>query len=282
MLKYNDGGTVTDPFATGNEGKQVGKSSSLSSWAGPYVTDVLGRGQALASAPYQAYTGPLTAGESALQQQAFQGVASLAVPTDQMGGFTPQSFTADTAQQYMNPFLQSALQPQIEEARRQADISRLADAGRLTKAGAFGGSRQAIMESEGNRNLLQNLANITGQGYARAFDTAQQQFNTEQARQQAAQDAVNRFGLEALGAQAGFGDIQRGIEQQGVEADYAQFQEERDFPYKQTSYMQSLLQGLPIASQAYSYSTPSDASQLIQGLGGLLSLFTGGDTGGNV
>jgi hypothetical protein len=43
------------------------EESSLSSWAGPYVTEMLGRGQALAGMPYQAYMGPLTAGESGFQ-----------------------------------------------------------------------------------------------------------------------------------------------------------------------------------------------------------------------
>lgn len=282
MQRFNDGGGVTDsgavtnPFDSGIEGKPVGQVNSLSTWAGPYVTEMLGRGQAIANDPYQAYMGPLTAGESNLQQQAFQGVASLAVPTEQMGGFTPQMFTADTAQQYMNPYLQSALQPQIDEARRQADIQRIQDAGRLTKAGAYGGSRQAVMESEGNRALLQNLANITGQGYASAFNQAANQFNTEQGRMQAAQDAANRFGLDALTAQTNLGGIQRGIEQEGIAADYAQFREERDYPYRQTTYMQSLLQGLPIETMGTSYATPSDASQLVRGLGGILSLFTGG------
>jgi methyl coenzyme M reductase beta subunit len=80
-----------------------------------------------------------------------------------MGAFQPQQFTAQAAQNYMNPYLQAALNPQIEEARRQAQITRLGDANRLTQAGAYGGSRQAIMESELNRNLGQNVAAITGQ-----------------------------------------------------------------------------------------------------------------------
>jgi hypothetical protein len=62
-------------------GQQTGTESSLSNWAGPYVTEMLGRGQALASQPYQAYTGPLTAGQSGLQTQAFQGLAGLTIPT---------------------------------------------------------------------------------------------------------------------------------------------------------------------------------------------------------
>ena len=186
---------VGDPTS----GKQTGSESSLSNWAGDYVTDMLGKGQALANQPYQAYTGPLSAGQSTAQQAAFQGVGNLSVPTGQMGaaGFQPQKFTAQAAQDYMNPYLQAALDPQIEEARRQAQITRLGDANRLTQAGAYGGSRQAIMESELNRSLGQNLANITGQGYQTAYDKAMQQFNTEQSAAQQAQNLTNQYGLQA-------------------------------------------------------------------------------------
>ncbi len=179
-------------------GQQTGTESSLSNYVGPYVTEMLGRGQALAGMPFQAYTGPLTAAPTALQQQAFTGLANLTVPTSQMGAFTPASFTDEgTAQKFMNPYIQSALDPQIAEARRQAEIQRVQDAGRLTRAGAFGGSRQAVMEAEGNRALLNRLAGITGTGYRDAFDKAMQQFNVEQGRQQTAQDALNTFGLSA-------------------------------------------------------------------------------------
>jgi hypothetical protein len=256
-------------------GDITSETSSLSGYAAPYVTEMLGKGQALANQGYQAYTGPLTAGQSAGQQAAFQGVAGLAVPTQQMGAFQPQQFTAQAAQDYMNPYLQAALDPQIEEARRQAQISRLADAGRLTKAGAYGGSRQAIMESELSRNLAQNLAGITGKGYQDAYTQAMNQFNVEQQRQQTAQDAANRYGLEALAAQANLGAQERAIEQEGITADLAQFEEERDFPYKQVQYQQSLLQGLPIAAQQYSYQEPSALSEFISGAGGILDLFKG-------
>jgi hypothetical protein len=263
------GTTNTDPLA----GQQTGTESSLSNWAGPYVTEMLGRGQALASAPYQAYTGPLSAGPSAAESAAFQGIAGLSIPTDQMGAFVPQQFTADTAQQYMNPYLMASMQPQIDEARRQAEIQRVQDAGRLTQAGAFGGSRQAIMESEGNRNLLQNLAGITGTGYASAYDRAMQQFNTQQDREMGAQTAANTYGLAGLTKQAELGGIERGIGQAGMDADRMQFEEERDFPYKQVQYMQSLLQDLPVAAQSYSYMQPSQLSSTLSGAGGIMELF---------
>lgn len=269
----SDGTNITagqvDPLA----GTQTGTESSLSSWVGPYVTEMLGRGQALASQPYQAYTGPLTAGQSAAQQAAFSGIAGLAVPTEQMGAYTPQSFTQQgTAQQYMSPYLQAALEPQIAEARRQAQIQRMQDASRLSKAGAYGGSRQAIMESELNRNLLRNVADITGTGYQQAFTQAQNQFNTEQQRQQAAQELANQYGLQALQRQAELGAQERAIESEGIMADRQQFEEERDFPYKQTQYMQSLLQGLPLATQSYSYQEPSSFANILGGAGGIMTL----------
>lgn len=258
-----------DPLA----GKQTGTESSLSNWAGDYVTNMLGKGQALSETPYQAYTGPLTAGASGLQQQAFQGVAGLALPQN-MGAFTPQSFTSDgTAQKFMNPYLQAALNPQLDEARRQAEISRVADAGRLTKAGAYGGSRQAIMESELNRNLMDKQADITGIGYNTAYDKAANQFNVEQKMGLDAQNIGNQYGLNALTKQAELGAIQRGIEGEGIAADYGQFKEERDYPFKQVQYQQSLLQGMPLAAQSYSYQEPSTLSTILGSAGGIKSLY---------
>ena len=246
-------------------GSPASTTESLSGWAAPYVTGMLAKGEALANQPYQAYGGPLTAGQSELQTQAFQGLGALNVPTTQMGGFTPTSFTSGTtAQDFMSPYIGAALEPQIAEAQRQAEIQRVQNASRLGKAGAFGGSRQAIMESEGQRNLLRNLADIYGTGMQQAYTQGMGQFNVEQNRAQQAQDLTNRFGLSALAAQQLGGGLQRDIEGQGIAADYAQFQEERDFPYKQVQYQQSLLQGLPIAAQEMDYIGQSD---LAEGLG---------------
>ena len=265
-------GTTGTTAETG-VGQQTGTESSLSNWAGPYVTEMLGRGQALANQPYQAYTGPLTAGASGTQQAAFQGIAGLAIPTEQMQAFTPKQFTAEDASRLMNPYLSAALDPQIAEARRQAEISNLANRTALTKAGAFGGGRGALMESENQRNLLSNLSNITGQGYKTAYDQAMAQFNREQDQGMQATTAAQNYGLAALQKQAELGGVERGIEQEGIAADIAQFKEERDYPYKQVQYMQSLLQGLPLAAQTYSYSQPSALSQILSQSGGIMDLY---------
>lgn len=269
MRRYQDGGSVSDPLV----GARTSQESSLSTWAGEPVTTMIGRGQALSETPYEAYTGPLTAGPSALQTQAFQGLSSLTLPTGAQTTYDPQMFTAEAAQGYMSPYLMASLQPQIDEARRQAEISRVNQAGRLSRAGAFGGGRQAIMESELERGLGSRLADITGRGYQTAYDKAMEQFNTEQNRQMQAARQAQTYGLESLAAQAGAGATQRNIEQEGIAADIAQFKEERDYPYKQVQFLQSLFQGLPLASQSYGYQEPSDFSEFLGTSAGILKLF---------
>ena len=261
--------TDTDqPIATGKE-------SGLATYAGDYVTDMLGKGQALGNEAYNAYMGPLTAGESDLQSAAFSGLGSLTLPTDQMGtaGYQPQQFTGANVQQYMNPYIMTALQPQIDEARRQSEIDRLANASRMTQAGSFGGSRQAVLDAENQRALQSNLAGITGQGYKDAYAQALNQFNTQQDREMTAQDKINLYGTQGLQNLADMGATQRGIESEGITADRLQFEEERDFPFKQVQYMQSLLSGLPLAAQNYSYSEPSFLSEMLSGAGGIGELY---------
>jgi hypothetical protein len=275
-------------------GQIASETESLSSWAAPYVTDMLGKGQALSNMPFTAYTGQLTAGQSPLQTQAFQGLANLTMPTTAQTTYDPMSFTgagyaAPTAaqaaagetgtytpasgnvlQQYMTPYLQGALQPQYDAANRQALISAQNLQSQFGKAGAYGGSRQGVAEAELQRGLLDRMAGITGQGYQDAFTAAQNQFNTEQDQQMAAAGQAQQYGIQALGAQRLGGAEQRGIESEGVAADYAQFTEERDYPFKQVQYQQSLLEGLPIGQTSRDYVDPSSSSEAM-GILGLLS-----------
>jgi len=253
-------------------GQKTGAESSLSNWVGPYVTEMLGRGQAVSDMPYQAYTGPLSAGQSAPQTAAFQGIANLAVPTEQMTAFTPQTFGTEQATQYMNPYVQNALQPQLDELDRQQQLKRIDNASRLSRAGAYGGGRQAVMESELDRSYLDKASEITGLGYLDAYNKAQQQFNTEQNRAMQAQNQTNTYGLNALQRQADLGGQQRTIEAEGIAADKKQFEEEQAFPYKQVQYQQSLLQGLPLAAQSYSYAQPSALANILGGASGAQGL----------
>jgi hypothetical protein len=267
--KFTPGGGIKGFAAGGSAGVTgvgtaassgvAGTESNLSNWAGPYVTDMLGKGQALSETPYQAYTGPLTAGASELQTQSFGNAANLNVPTANMGGFTPGTFDETQANKYMNPYLSAALNPVLEEQRRQAEIGRIGEAARYTKAGAYGGGRQAIADTENTRNLgtLQNKT-LT-EGYRTAYDKAMDQFNKEQGLGLQAQDLTNRYGLSAIEEQAKLGGTQRDITSQGIAADKAQFEEERADPFKKVQFQQSLLQGLPTAAQSY---TPAQTSAL--------------------
>ena len=71
---------------------------------------------------------------------------------------------------------------------------------------------------------------------------------------------------------------QRNIAGQGIAADVAQFEQERDYPYKQIQFMQSLLQGLPLETQSYQYYEPSGLQSLAGGandINSILDLLTG-------
>lgn len=268
--------TGTAASALGTAGGS--SSSTLSQWAGPYVTGMLGKAQAISDQPYQTYQGPMTAGESGLQSKVFQGLGNLTFPgqlgksfssTDayQLPTMTSTGVTGQqagpggVAAQYMNPYLSAVLNPQLEELRRQSQITQMGNAGKLTQAGAFGGSRQAIMDSETQRNLLQEQNKAIGTGYANAYDKAMGQFNTEQGQAKTLADMM-----------AGAGTQQRGIEQEGITADYNEFLAQRDYPKVQTQYLQSMLQGLPISTVTNTPAQQSGLGQLTSTIGGLGSL----------
>lgn len=291
---------MTTPSTPGSSGSPLAGSanmSTLSDWAGPYVTNMLGKAEALSNTPYQVYGGPMTAGESTLQSNLFQGLGSIPFPSQlgktfssgdayQPPAMTPNTFanqpigmgagaspqgmgagatgtgggqatspTTGIAQQYMNPYLQSVLQPQLEELRRQSQINLQPGLAKMTQAGGFGGGRQAIMESEANRNLLQQQNQAIGTGYANAFDKAMGQFNTEQGQAKTLADLMGTAGAQ-----------QRGIEQEGITADYNEFLAQRDDPMKKVQFLQSMLQGLPISTVSNVPQAQTGAQQAVGGM----------------
>jgi hypothetical protein len=257
LAQYNSGGVVA--FPTGGEVVAPASTSTtdvLSEYAGPLVSGMLSKGYAASNAPYQAYTGPLTAGASDLQNQAFAGASDLAKT-----GYTPTSFTTGTfdttaANKYMNPYISASLDPQLKELQRQAKISSMADTDKLSQAGAYGGSRQAILQGEQNRNLLDKSQSLISSGYKDAYDKAMSQFNTEQTRGMEAQKAGEEsrqygaeYGTKSIQNLADLGATQRGITGEGITADKTQFEEQRDNPLKMAQYQASLLSKLPITTQ---------------------------------
>jgi hypothetical protein len=282
-------------MATGMETTEV-RESSLSPYVGPYVTDMLGRAEALAQLPYQQYGGQLTAGPSALQSQAFQGIGGLTVPQNlqtagqqaqQTYGASQQYMpTVGTVQSYMNPYLEAVLEPQRREATRQADIARNQMQGRMAQAGAYGGSRQAVMEAENQRNLQTLLGDITGKGYAGAYDAAQRQRQADidaglrgLASQTASTQALTQVGAQEQAAnvqnllqQLTAGQQQRGIEQEGLTAAYNQFLREEAYPQQRLEFQRQMLTGLPIASASFYQPAPSAFQSAAGGAGTALEL----------
>ena len=298
---YAPGGTITAPIGT------TGTEQNVASWAGPYVTNMLGQGAALASMPYEQYQGPLTAGASSLQNQAFNTAGNLQTPAaigqaaNTAGGIAQAAqnteykpvgmdFGAEQAQQYMNPYLKSALDPQMAELQRQNEIANMGTNAKLTQAGAFGGGRQAVMNSENQRNMMTQMNATLGQGYSTAYDKAMAQFNADQGRKvgenqfgadlglkglqlglQGAQTQgslgaqQNQSDLANLQAQAGLGATQRGITAEDVAAQKAQFEEARLNPYKMVQFQQSLLSGLPLAAQTYNQAPTDNLTQFAGG-----------------
>lgn len=314
-------------MATTTPAGTTGTSESLANWVGPYTTQLLGQTNAYAAQPYQVYQGPLTAGSSPLQQQAFQGLGSLQVPgavgqAANTAGQVAQTALGPAGQYshttfdtglgpvnsvggYMNPYMQGVVDIQTREARRQADISRMQEQARLAQAGAYGGSRQAVMEGMRQRDLQTQLGDIQATGLNTAYDKALQQrlaesglslnaqTGTEQSRQFGAEFGLrglntalgatqaqgqlgqmqNGLELGNLQAQLQGGQTQRGIEGEGIAADLNEFTQQRDWPMKMLQFKQSMLQGLPVGAVSYQQQQPSSLTNIMKTTGGLMELY---------
>jgi hypothetical protein len=192
--------------------------------------------------------------------QSFSAEVAYQLPSMTPGGVTGQAAgPTGIAAQYMNPYLSAVLTPQLDELRRQSQITQMGTAGKLAQAGAFGGSRQAIMDAETQRNLLQEQNKAIGTGYANAYDRAMGQFNVEQGQAKTLADMM-----------AGAGTQQRSIEQEGITALQKQYETELLDPYTKLRFQKEMLSGLPVATAA----TTANTSTMGDLKGGLADLQT--------
>jgi hypothetical protein len=182
----------------------------------------------------------------------------------------------------MNPYLQMSLAPQLAEANRNYDISGVNQQSRATQAGAFGGSRFGLQESERQRNLATMQNQIYGSGMQNAFQNAQQaqQFGANlglqgmgqglQAAQTLGQLGQTQFGQQqgAMQAQMSAGQQQQALEQQKLQQQYQDFLTQRGYPQQQLSYMSDMLRGLPLSQQTQQqYQAPPSMLSQAAGLG---------------
>lgn len=178
--------------------------------------------------------------------------------------------------QYMNPYLQLALDPQIRQATENARINSVAQDRGAARAGSYGGARNILAQQQANKNLQANLADITGKGYSTAFDTA---MKTQLAQAQGLTDTATKAtgaNLANLQAQGAYGDLQRAIQQQQLDTQYSDVMRKADFPMEQVGNMANILRGVPIVQtggQTVTYTPPpsfaSQAAGALQSLYGL-------------
>jgi hypothetical protein len=112
------------------------------------------------------------------------------------GNFIDQGQAAS----YMNPYQQQVTDIQKREAQRQAGIASTQRGAQAAGAGAFGGSRQAIMDAEAARNLGTQMNDIQAQGSNAAYQQAMAQFNADQARQLQAGSTNQQMGYNVNNA----------------------------------------------------------------------------------
>ena len=291
----------------------------------PLITKTLGEAASLAQQQYKPYEYQRIAGFDPLQMQAQQATANLAVspyvnPAAQIAGgvamqglgtfydptyFRTNQFTDPGIMgSYMSPYMQNVLDIQKREAQRQADIARTQRGFQGVRAGAFGGSRQAIMEAEAQRNLAQQMGDIQSRGSQAAFEQAAQQFQTDQARQlqtQQLREQSRQFGAELglrgltpalqaaqqlgqlgqtqfgqakdiIGLQAAAGAERQALQQKALEQDYSDFLRQQQFPYQQLQFITEMARGMPMTSTKSIYEAPPSLGAQ---LGGLASIYAG-------
>jgi hypothetical protein len=267
--------TATSPASTPGLGTST--VNGLSNYIAPYVTNMLGQEQALVNSGMPVYTGQLTAGPSDIQNQYFANANQLASTGLTPTQFQSGTFDSNAAAQYMNPYTQAALNPQLQALQLQAKQNEQGDLSKLTNAGAFGGTRQAVLQGQDAYNLLAQQSNLIGQGYNTAYNNAMNQFNTAnsqslqaQQNQEAANEASANYGLAANQALGTAGNTQQGLQQAADTASLNQFNQQVQYPQTLLNNQASMLSGLPIASAA---TTPNTST--LSTIGGDLSGLTG-------
>jgi len=249
--------------------------------------------------PYSENPQDYIAGFSPLQQQALNTTANLQTPQQladasnmaAMGGvgalqagrnYAMQATNPYVTQAYMSPYLQASLNPQLQEIQRQYDITGAQQQGAATAKGAFGGSREALMSAENQRNKNMAMNQAIGTGYNNAFQQAQQaqQFGANLGLQGLGQGVsaasqLGSLGNQQLAAQQGIAAAQmtagtaeqqqqQNIMNQAIQ-NYATAQQ---YPQQQLSFMNAMLRGLPTqATTTQNYQAAPSTLNQMTGLG---------------
>jgi hypothetical protein len=224
----------------------------LPDWAKGYAKDTLAKAGQLTDInknPYKTYEGQRNAELAPMQTQAMQGAANMSAG--------PEAFSQGISG-YMSPYMQNVVDIGKREATRQSGIQGTQQQAQATQAGAFGGSRDAIMRAERERNLGMQMSDIQDKGMQSAYDQAANQF-----RQGITQ------GMDINKMQAGYGGMQQAQVQRELDTKYGDFGNQMNYPYKQLGFMSDMIRGLPVgtASSTTQYQAPGSTLGQLGGLG---------------
>ena len=301
---------------------QTVTQTNIPEYLAPYASNLLNAAQSVVFNPagtgfnqYQAYGGTYdaqgnltnpqqaaqaaVAGFSPLQQQAQSTAANMQVPgqygqaTNIVGNAAQgslntglqlgrQSTDPNAVQQYMDPYLQKSLDPQIALLQQQQGIGHMNNLAAQTQAGAFGGSRADVQNALESQSDQMAMSNLIGQGYNTAYGNAINQMN---AANQAAMQGYQNYGAQGmnlanlggqnLAAQQGianmqntFGGQQQQNQQQVINQEIQNYANAQQYPYMQLGFMNSLLRGLPTQQTSTSiYQAPPSTISQLGGLG---------------
>lgn len=250
-------------------------TSSVPEYIAQPTQRLLSESERLISQPYQAYQGPRIAELTPDQLAAFdmtRGMvgtgANRAGAAYGISALSSMPVTGQEIRSNMNPFLREVGMATENELRRSDTIGRQSDAYNAARSGAFGGSRQGVVEAERARNFERNLsdtwARIYGQGYNEAVDLSTQ--NRDIMRQGAlgmgttATQAQN-LGMADVNQMLGIGALQQGQTQQNLDLGYQDFQAQQQYPYQQLNFMRSMLSGVPYSTTQTQTSTAPGQTQ---------------------
>ena len=229
----------------------------------PYAEGLLGAAQAASAQPYQSYqdfakkyglSGDQVAAFNPLQQQSFkqaEGLGGEGANYSQnalqgIQALSGQTFGTQQAQQYMSPYIQSVIEQQQRDAERQSQIAGTQQQAQATQAGGFGGSRDAIMRAERERNLALQKGDITATGMQNAYNSAQQQYNADQAKGLQGYSLLGQQGQSALNLQNQIGGQQQQQAQNLLNVGQQNYAAEQNYPFKNLGFMSDIIRGAPL------------------------------------
>lgn len=218
-------------------------TDAIPEWLTSGSQKAVGIAERIADRPYTPYEeqriADLSEGERVAGERALEFGQDYQSDLERSRELTEQGVTAFTdadMQGYMSPYISGALDPAARELREEIARQQQGISGRAGMQGAFGGARHGIAEAEGRRGGLEAMSDLYGRGYQQAFESARDQFNRDRdvfARGAEQFRATGQAGQQMLGQDIQnlltTGGVKRQLEQAGLDFDYGQFIEARDW-----------------------------------------------------